>query len=178
VIPRIPRPMRHECSCGARLTWESRETPKGKRWLALCANPACGEFRTNLGDGPEPEDGLRVFLLGDTPVVRDIKPWNRLFFRAAVLGYSWRSSDESCSSCGQELTSALELPWRYDRASDPTGVQICIPCGATIVRFWANGEWSTVSLDANAWEEPAPVIQLLKRTLAERAHRPPTWDFE
>jgi hypothetical protein len=47
------------CACGAALWWEHRETPNGKRWLALCESPQCGEF------DPEPESILQTFLSGD-----------------------------------------------------------------------------------------------------------------
>jgi hypothetical protein len=52
------------CECGAALWWEHRETPKGKRWLALCASSQCGVITASEFD-PEPESILEVFLSDD-----------------------------------------------------------------------------------------------------------------
>jgi hypothetical protein len=35
--------------------------------------------------------------------------------------------------------------------------------------FWGNGDRVEILMDASAWEEPAPLIQDLKRALATRA---------
>jgi hypothetical protein len=53
-----------QCACGAGLWWETRETPKGKRWLALCLSPECGVITTSVHDA-EPESALETFLSGD-----------------------------------------------------------------------------------------------------------------
>lgn len=55
---------RRRCACGAVLWWESRETPYGKRRLALCANPGCGVITAPTFD-PYPENVLETFLSGD-----------------------------------------------------------------------------------------------------------------
>lgn len=52
------------CRCGARLLWEDRETPKGRRWLALCVSRECGAITASSFD-PEPESILETFLSGD-----------------------------------------------------------------------------------------------------------------
>ncbi len=44
--------------------WESRETPRGKRTLALCISSACGVI-TAAAYCPEPENALEAFLLGE-----------------------------------------------------------------------------------------------------------------
>jgi hypothetical protein len=52
------------CACGAALWWEYRETPKGKRWLALCVSQQCGVITASEFD-PEPDSILQTFLSGD-----------------------------------------------------------------------------------------------------------------
>lgn len=52
------------CACGAALWWGYRETPKGKRWLALCLNAQCGVITASAFD-PEPESTSQAFLMGD-----------------------------------------------------------------------------------------------------------------
>jgi hypothetical protein len=49
------------CACGATLWWEHRETPNGKRWLALCTSSQCGAITAYAFD-PEPESILQTFL--------------------------------------------------------------------------------------------------------------------
>jgi hypothetical protein len=53
-----------QCACQAALRWEYRETPKGKRWLALCVSHQCGVITASAFD-PEPESILQTFLSGD-----------------------------------------------------------------------------------------------------------------
>jgi len=52
------------CECGAALWWEHGETPKGKRWLALCASSQCGVITASESDR-ESWSILEVFLSGD-----------------------------------------------------------------------------------------------------------------
>src|SRR5205807_9518865 len=75
-----PQPAECRCACGAPLAWEARETFRDSRSLALCSNPDCGRIPTSP-DGRDDGD-LRTFLLGDTPVRRELRPWTRFFFRA------------------------------------------------------------------------------------------------
>lgn len=95
------------CFCGAELRYEERQRIQGTTRLATCSNPDCGMLIT---DGSP--DGLQACLLGDTPVVRDLKPWNRLFFKCVTWGYRWTSHFEGCRYCSHELTVELRLPPR------------------------------------------------------------------
>lgn len=169
------------CECGARLTWESRESPAGTRWLALCGSESCGAITTSRDFGPEHEDHLRAFLLGDRPLRRELKAWNRFFFRAISMGYRWTPAPQSCSACGDESTSTLELRWNTQRATDPFSLYLCTRCGSTVLTYFIAGERVSTSLTGEAWFEPAPQITLLTRALHERAqlaagYEP--WDFE
>lgn len=69
--------MKDRCDCGATLVWESRETPVGKRTLALCIGASCGAITASAYD-PEPENALKAFLLGeDQPTEReDVHEWD------------------------------------------------------------------------------------------------------
>ena len=132
-----------------------------------------------ITDG-SPENGLQACLLGDTPVVRGLKPWNRLFIKSVTWGYKWKSHYASCGYCAHELTVELRLPPRSDRRGDPNEIVCCLNCGATTTRFWIDGESVLLSMEGNAWEGPATAIQALKRALAERAGEASgayTWDF-
>lgn len=71
MTPKHPRPTKDRCQCGAPLMWESRETPIGKRTLALCISSACGLITASAHD-PEPENALQAFLWGeDRPPERE-----------------------------------------------------------------------------------------------------------
>lgn len=176
--PRNAEPRQDRCSCGAALGWEMRGSFRDKRSLALCTNPECGVITTGPNDGTD--SCLQTFLLDNAPVVRNLKPWTRLYFRTSEWGYRWRAHAKPCSTCRSELTVALELPPRGDRSGDPHYVALCLHCGGVAAVFWGNGGRVEVRLDAAAWEEPAPLIQDLKRAFAERADKradPYTWDF-
>jgi hypothetical protein len=147
--------------------------------LALCQNPQCGQITTGEDGGDEQD--LRSFLLGDKPVRRQLTAWNRFFFRAVSFGHRWTPAPEPCSECSDESTSALELRWNPQRASDPFLVILCARCGATTLSYWIEGEGATISLTGEAWFEPAPQITLVKRALHERAWLAAggfAWDFE
>ena len=160
-------PRERRCGCNSPLRWEMRGGFREKRSLALCTNPECGIITTGANDGTD--NCLQAFLLDDAPVVRDQSPWARLYFRTSQWGYRWSPHTEPCSTCRSELTVALELPPRGDRSGDPLGVVLCLSCGAMAAVFWGQGDRAEVLLDASAWEEPAPIIQDLKRALATRA---------
>ena len=174
-------PTAERCECGANLTWESRESPAGTRWLALCGSESCGAITTSRDFGPEHEDHLRAFLLGNRPVQRELKPWTRFFFRASAIGHRWKPAPQPCSECGDEFTSALDLRWNPQRAADPFVVILCSRCGATTLSHFIDGERVSTSLTRDAWCEPAPQITLLRRALYERAWLAAGgfgWDFE
>jgi hypothetical protein len=166
------KPMESRCSCGSDLRWETRQRSSGQASLALCSNPDCGIVTTPKAADTEPNDGLRTFLIGGAPAARYLKPWLRLYFRTLDFGFRWRPYHERCSACSHELTTELRLPPRSDRYSDPHQVVLCMNCGATKTAFWLNGERAVLSLDGNAWDEPATVLQALKRALEERAYEP------
>jgi hypothetical protein len=181
VIKDSDQPTIDRCQCGARLTWQSRESPAGKRWLALCDAESCGAITTSPEGISEHESGLQNFLLGDKPARRALKPWNRFFFKASAMGYRWTPAPEHCSECGDESTSTLELRWNTQRATDPFSLYLCTRCGSTTLTHWIEGERATTSLTGDAWFEPAPQIALLRRALHERAqlaagYEP--WSFE
>ena len=154
------------CQCGAPLTWQSRESAAGKRWLALCPEESCGAITTSPH---ERDGGLHSFLLGDTPIRRELKPWNRFFFRTSALGYRWTPAPEPCPECSDELTSALEIEWNPRCASEPFMAMICSRCGYCTVSSWIERERIDTLLPGEAWFQPAPQIALLTRVLLERA---------
>lgn len=171
MIPKSPI-----CECGAALRFEARQRIRGAASLATCSNPGCGRISF---DG-SPEGGLRACLLGDAPVVRDLKPWNRLFFKSVTWGYRWTSHFEGCRYCSHELTVELRLPPRSDRRGDPSEIVCCLNCGSTTTRFWIDGESVLHTMEGSAWNEPHPAIQAVKRALAVRVSQPQepyTWDF-
>lgn len=176
MIPEGPK-QTHLCSCGADLRFEARQRIQGTTSLATCSNAACGIITT---DG-SPENGLQECLIGDAPVVRYLKPWNRFFFKAVTWGYKWTSHFECCRYCSHELTVELRLlPWS-DRRGDPSEIVLCLHCGSTTTRFWLDGESVLHTMEGSAWNEPAAAIQALKRALATRVSQPQepyTWDFE
>ena len=166
------------CACGSALVFESREAAGTTRSLALCSNPDCGLITTSQ-DARDEQD-LRSFLLGDKPVRRELRPWNRFLFRAASFGHRWTPAPEPCSECGHDFATALELRWNPQRATDPFSVALCPSCGRSILSYWIDGERLNTSLAGDAWFEPAPQITLLRRALFDRAqlaagYEP--WDF-
>jgi hypothetical protein len=176
--PRDAEPRERRCGCGAALRWEKRGAFREKRWLATCTNPSCGVITTGANDGADA--CLQTFLLDDAPVVRYQSPWARFYFRTAASGYRWHPHTEPCSTCLDELTVALDLAPRGDRSGDPLRVVLCLRCGAMASVFWGNGDRVEIFMDPSAWEEPAPLIQDLKRALATRAEEPAEpypWDF-
>lgn len=176
MIPEGPE-QTHLCSCGAELRFETRQRIRGTTSLATCTNTTCGIITTD----ERPENGLQTCLLGDAPVVRYLKPWNRLFFKAVTWGYKWTSHFEGCRYCSHELTVELRLPPRSDRRGDPSEIVCCLNCGSTTTRFWLDGESVLHTMEGSAWNEPAAAIQALKHALAARASQPQepyTWDFE
>jgi hypothetical protein len=179
--PRDAEPRERRCECGARLTWESRESPTGMRWLALCDAESCGAITTSQNARDEHEGGLQRFLLGDKPVRRELRPWTRFFFRASAMGYRWTPAPEPCPECLDESASALDLRWNTQRHADPFRLILCPRCGSTVLFYWIDREHVRTSLTAEAWFEPAPQIALLRRALHERAqlaagYEP--WSFE
>lgn len=176
----VPQPMKRECSCGATLRWESREDYCGKRSLATCSNPECGVITTAVMNGHQPEDGLRTFLLGDTPVQRYLAPWARLYWKTSQWRYRWLSHHETCPDCDSEFTVRLSLPPLAKRQSDPYQVVMCLACGATGMAWWLAGEKVAIAIEGNEWNESATAVLILKRVLEERAARTcegQTWDF-
>jgi hypothetical protein len=168
------------CECGAGLLWDSRESPTGKRWLALCESESCGAI-TGPGGSDDDEGGLQTFLLGTRPLRRELTPWTRFIFRASAIGHRWKPAPQPCSECGDEFTSALELRWNPQRAADPFVVILCSRCGATTLSYFIEGERVNTSLTGKAWFEPAPQITVLRRALHERAALAAgyqRWDFE
>lgn len=177
MIPEDAELSKQRCSCGAELRFEARQRIQGTASLATCSNVACGIITT---DG-SPETGLQAYLLGDAPVVRELKPWNRFFFKTVTWGYKWTAHFESCRYCSHELAVELHLQPRSDRRGDPSEIICCLNCGSTTTRFWIDGESVLHTMEGSAWNEPAAAIQALKRTLAAQASQPQepfTWDFE
>ena len=85
-------------SCGRHPTWESLIETGEERWLAVCR---CGRMQAYLPELPglEPEDPLRVFLIGQG---RPSSPRARRGF-----DFSWRASSDRTPFVG---ASATRLP--------------------------------------------------------------------
>jgi hypothetical protein len=168
------------CACGSPLRWETRERFAERRSLALCSNDACGVITTASPEAAQPERGLESYLLGSVPARRYLRPWVRLWFKAARWGYQWRSHHESCPSCGGEVTTQLALPPVVERQSDPYQVVLCLTCGTTSMAWWMTGERVAIAVEGDEWNEPVTALLILKRVLEERAARTSeswTWDF-
>ena len=166
MIPREPQPMRMHCLCGGKLSWESRTTWRGARWLGICSQADCGHWTTQLAEGPIDNDGLRHFLLDYKPPHPYVSPWVRLFLGSAVLG--WQPHISGCGGCDGRLVMQLRLPPVPERDADPELVVMCLDCGRTGVRFPCFAEYADVFLEPDAWTDPVIALRALKRSLRDR----------
>jgi hypothetical protein len=134
-----------------------------------------------LPERTQPADGLASFLLGPVPPHRYLRPHLRLYLKSSQWGFRWFPSREPCFACDGEITHQLPLPPLVGRDSDPYFVSMCLTCAATRIVWWVNGERIVLTIQGDAWTEPATAVLILKRVLEERATTTRegwTWDFQ
>jgi hypothetical protein len=163
-----------ECTCGAPLCWETRQTPGNEpRWLGVCSSQTCGQIHT---PGHASSDALRYFLLGDRPLAGDCRPWSRFVQETTRGGYYWCAGCQPCHTCDRGSTIALNL--RADSDTDPFRLVLCPDCGASVVYYWRESEHVGTWLEASAWDEKADATRDFVRAAFARLEPPTSWEWE
>jgi hypothetical protein len=163
----VPEPL--ACaSCGGELQWETLLDGSEERWLAVCR---CGRMRAYLPGRPkfDPEDPLRVFLLGPgRPVFPASPPWVRVFL-ASVEGpdpVRWRFCHAPCRGCGASASFGFQACPRADVFAVCT---FCLACGYATASYAQPARGLVEApVGGRAWAPPCPAVQRLRDCL----HRP------
>ena len=164
------------CRCGSRLRWESSSsgTAWAIHWLAFCASESCGRVSYGMDGEVDPEDALRVFLLGERRSEPYCSPWMRLFLRAGAVsgGEGWRPHPEPCWQCDEPSTMRFSLL----PVQNPYQAVMCLKCGAlrTSHRTPPN-DWGQL-VGGSDWTQPDPAASAFirgLRELSEQAPKPP-----